>query len=228
MQTWLCRLRRDLRRQISLLILERDVSTFWLQDSTACLQEILGVPLSWQAARHARPRVWYTRCSLSCVLSKSRSASRGHGLQILPAKLSLYRCGLPCTFTKRWQIFLLFLFLLWNKDRIVRKYIFRDSIESLKVARHNPAHRIYIIKIKDANAKGSANVLKDFDRVRRRLVLDELALVKAVFIVLRLCVSNWNLTFMLPSSLDDFRSQSIDSASTCIIALQSVTVRDAC
>ena len=109
----------------------------------------------------------------------------------------------------------------------MRKYIFRDSIESLKVARQNPAHRIYIIKVKDANAKGSANVLKDFDRVRRRLVLYELALIKAVFIMLRLCVSNWNLTFMLPSSLDDFRSQSIDSASTCIIALQSVTVRDA-
>ena len=109
----------------------------------------------------------------------------------------------------------------------MRKYIFRDSIESLEIARQNPAHRIYIIKIKDADAKGSTNVLKDLDRVRRRLVLYELALIKAVFIMLRLCVSNWNLAFMLPSSLDNFRCQSIDSSPTRIVALQSVTVRDA-
>lgn len=66
--------------------------------------------------------------------------------------------------------------------------VFFNASDSFEIAGNDPTDRIAIVEVEETDTKSSTNVLKDLDCVGRRLVLDQLALLKAVFIKLRVAV----------------------------------------
>lgn len=138
----------------------------------------------------------------------------------------MQRRRLAETFWWQWDIFLLFLFFLGNEDGVVRQDVLLNAVKTLEIARNDPADRVYVVKVEEADAEGASNVLEDLNGVRRCLVLYQLPLVEAVLVYFRFLVSYGQLRLNLPCRLDHLRCKSVDGATARIVALQGVAVWD--
>ena len=98
--------------------------------------------------------------------------------------------------------------------------------QRFQIARRQPTHRINVIKVQQPDTEGSSHVLKNLDRVSRRLILDQLALREALLVDFRVRVGHRLLSLVLSGRPDQLRGQPIDGTSAGVVALEGVAVGD--
>ena len=109
----------------------------------------------------------------------------------------------------------------------MHQYVLLDVLKRLQVASRQSADRVTVMEVKQADTKGSPDILEDLGGVGWRLTFDQLTLAEAIFVNFGFRISYRYLRLMLPCRFDKLRRQPVDRPSASVVALESVTVGDA-